>query len=178
MTKQLVFVAALASALCVGTAYAQADAAKQDKPAKKMSQETGTAGHTAPKPQPDTAASPTAPTGEMSLGTVHFAKAVKANGETLAAGTYQVHLTGQDASTDNARGETPSLERWVEFRQGGKVKGKEVVTIVPKSEIDKVEKDKAPAAGASKVEMLKGGGYVRVWINKAGNHYLLHMPTA
>jgi hypothetical protein len=26
--------------------------------------------------------------------------------------------------------------------------------------------------------MLKGGGYVRVWFNKEGTYYLLHLPTS
>jgi len=25
--------------------------------------------------------------------------------------------------------------------------------------------------------MLKGGDYLRVWINKGGNHYLVHLPV-
>ena len=32
------------------------------------------------------------------------------------------------------------------------------------------------AVGA-KVETLKGGDYVRLWINKGGNHYLVHFPA-
>jgi len=62
--------------------------------------------------------------------------------------------------------------------QKGQVKGREVVSIVPQSEIDKVQKDTPPHANTSKVEMLKGGDYVRVWINKGGNHYLIHLPPA
>ena len=113
----------------------------------------------------------------MQLGSVHLGKGVKADGKPLAAGTYQLKLTAQSASPD-AKGQTPSSERWVEFVQRGQVKGREVVTIVPQSEIDKVQKDAPPHANASKVEMLKGGDYVRVWINRGGNHYLLHLPTA
>jgi hypothetical protein len=158
MMKQLVLVGALVGALGAG-AYAQ------------------TTGHTAPKMQPETAATPTAPTGEIALGAVHLAKGVKADGKTLPAGTYQVRLTAQQASPD-AKGETAGLERWVEFMQKGQVKGREVVSIVPQSEIDKVQKDTPPHANTSKVEMLKGGDYVRVWINKGGNHYLIHLPPA
>ena len=158
MMKQLVLVGALMGALSAGAAYAQT-------------------GHTAPKTQPETAAAPTAPTGELGLGMVHLAKGVKADGKPLAAGTYQVRLTAQTASPD-AKGESPSLERWVEFVQRGQVKGREVVSIVPQSEIAQVQKDTPPHAGASKVEMLKGGDYVRVWINKGGNHYLIHLPPA
>jgi hypothetical protein len=50
--------------------------------------------------------------------------------------------------------------------------------IIPQSEISQVQKDTPPGANASKVELLKGGDFVRVWIRKGSNHYLLHMPTA
>ena len=56
--------------------------------------------------------------------------------------------------------------------------GREVVTIVPQSEIALVQKDAPPRANGSKVETLKGGDYQRLWINRGGNHYLVHFPTA
>jgi hypothetical protein len=169
--KRSVLVGALVGALSIGTAFAQT-ASKPGGAAR----ETGE-GHSAPKQQPDTAPSPTVPTGDMALGLVRLAKGVKADGKALAAGTYQVRLTAQQATPD-AKGETPSLERWVEFVQKGQVKGREVVTIVPQSEIALVQKDSPPHANAAKVEMLKGGNYVRLWINKGGNHYLVHFPVA
>ena len=92
------------------------------------------------------------------------------------AGT-QVGVTTETASQE-AKGQTKSLERWAEFMKGGKVAGREVVTIVPQSDISKVQKDTPPRPNSSKVETLKGGDYVRVWINKGGNHYLMHLPMA
>jgi hypothetical protein len=169
--KRSVLVGALVGALSIGTAFAQTGS----KPAG-AARETGE-GHSAPKQQPDTAPTPTVPTGDMALGLVRLAKGVKADGKALAAGTYQVRLTAQQATPD-AKGETPSLERWVEFVQKGQVKGREVVTIVPQSEIALVQKDAPPHANAAKVEMLKGGNYMRLWINKGGNHYLVHFPVA
>ena len=133
--------------------------------------------HQTPNQQPNTAASPTAPDGELALGSVHIPKAVTADGKPLPAGSYQLKLTAQDANPA-AVGTTKSLERWVEFTQGGTVKGREVVSIVPQSESKMVAKDAPPAAGASKVQALKGADYVRVWINKAGNYYLLHLPVS
>ena len=65
----------------------------------------------------------------------------------------------------------------MEFVKGGKVAGREVVTIIPQSEIAQVQKDTPPKANGSKVETLKGGDYVRVWINKGGNYYLIHLPA-
>ncbi len=88
----------------------------------------------------------------MALGTVHIPKAVKADGKPLPAGTYQVRLTTDEAKPD-AVGTSGKLERWVEFVQKGQVKGREVVSIVPQSEIKLVEKD-APAAD----ERIQGSG--------------------
>ena len=163
MTKQSarvgVLVGTLVGALAVGAVtHAQAN------------------GHTAPKAQPDTAAAPAVPAGDLALGSVHLPKGVKADGKPLAAGTYQVKLTGQTA-TPEAKGETPAAERWVEFVKGGKVMGREVVTIVPQSEIAQVQKDAPPPKNGAKVEMLKGGDYMRLWISRGGNHYLVHFPV-
>jgi hypothetical protein len=172
--KRVVLVGALVGAFAASTAFAQTSDAK--KPARKSSAAMGgQAGHTAPKPQPATQ-SGTAPDGQMALGSVHIPKGVKADGKSLAAGTYQVRLTPQAASPD-AKGQAGSLERWVEFVKGGKVAGREVVTIIPQSEIDKVQKDAPPKANSAKIETLKGGDYMRLWINKGGNHYLVHFPA-
>ena len=162
--KRLVLVGVLVGA-CAVTGFAQ------------MKDKSTGQGHMAPKTQPPTTAAAMAPDGEMTLGSVHIPKGVKADGKPLSAGTYTVRLTPQTASPD-AKGQTASLERWVEFMKGGKVAGREVDTIVPQSEISKVQKDTPPKPNGAKVETLKGGDYVRVWINKGGNHYLLHLPTS
>jgi hypothetical protein len=196
--KQVVLVAVLAGSLAAGVAARAGDpqaagapkqmapqtkpAAEAAQPAAKKPARPATAadqatGHTEPKTQPESAPPGTAPTGELALGSVRLAKSVKADGKPLPAGTYQIRLTAQEA-TPNVAGQTEQLERWVEFVQGGQVKGREVVTIVPQSEIDKVQKDAPPRPNGSKVEMLKGGDYYRVWINKAGNHFLIHLPPA
>jgi hypothetical protein len=135
------------------------------------------AGHVAPKPQPEVAPEAVAPDGTLPLGTVHLPKSVKADGKPLPAGTYQVRLTADEAKPD-AKGSAQKLERWVEFLKGGKVVGREVVSIVPANEAKLVQKDTPPPSGGHKVETLKGGEYVRVWINKGGTYYLVHMPNA
>ena len=35
-----------------------------------------------------------------------------------------------------------------------------------------------PPSGGSKVQMLKGNDYIRVWINRGGTHYLMHLPAS
>src|SRR4051812_32443325 len=178
--KRLVIVGALVGAFAAGSASAQTKTPPggTDKPARRAGGKATDqgAGHTAPKAQPPTEAAPSAPEGQLALGSVHFAKGVKADGKPLPAGTYQVRLTG-DAASQEAKGQTKALERWAEFLKGGKVVGREVVTIVPQADVSKVQKDTPPHANSSKVETLKGGEYVRVWINKGGNHYLMHLPV-
>jgi hypothetical protein len=162
MIKQLLLTGALAIGVAIVPALAQ--------------QQPQAGGHTAPNQQPTTAPESTVPTGELALGSVNIGRAVKADGKPLPAGTYQLRLTAQNATPD-AVGQTDNAERWVEFVRGGKVLGREVVTIVPQAEIGLVQKDTPPARNASKVELLRGGDYVRVWINRGGNHYLIHLPA-
>ncbi|HEY7499631.1 MAG TPA: hypothetical protein VH740_14025 [Vicinamibacterales bacterium] len=133
--------------------------------------------HTAPKTQPPQASEPSAPTGELVLGTARIPHGVTADGKPLAAGTYQVKLTPQEAGP-SAVGISESLERWVEFIQGGSVKGREVASIVPAAEIKLVAKDTPPPPNGVKVQMLKGNDYLRVWFNKGGNHVLVNLPVA
>jgi hypothetical protein len=118
-----------------------------------------------------------APTTETALGSVRIPRTVKADGKELKAGTYQVRLTAQAASPA-VPGQT--MERWVEFLQGGKVAGREVVSIVPNSEMKDLmpgpDSGKGPGSG-SRVEMLKGNEYLRVWIARNGVNYLIHFPV-
>lgn len=107
------------------------------------------------------------------VGTVRIGKAVKADGQALPIGSYQMRVTEREASPA-AAGMTPQYERWAEFLQGGQVKGREVVIIVTPSAAKQVLKDKWPAAGTYRADVLKGGDYYRVWFNKGGTHYLVH----
>jgi hypothetical protein len=124
------------------------------------------------------------PAGETSLGTVSIPRAVMADGKPLPAGRYTVRLTAQSAQP-NVPGQEPDLNRWVEFVQGGNVRGREVVSIVPSGEVGDTQQgpDLATgrsrvARGSTRVEALKGGEYIRIWINRGGNNYLVHLPPS
>jgi len=161
--KRLVLVGTLATLIGTGAAFAQGG----------MNNPQG--GHAAPKTQPATGPAVSAPEGQIALGSVTLSRAVKADGKDLPAGTYQVRLTAEAPA--EAKGASQGLERWAEFVRGGKVVGREVVTIIPQSEIANVQKDTPPGNNSAKVEMLKGGDYMRVWIRRANNHYLLHFAV-
>ena len=153
---------------------AEAPVAPKPRPRRATTGQADPAGHAAPKAQPTTVEAPNAQATALSLGNVRIPKGLKADGKELPAGTYQVRLTANEAKPD-AKGSSEVLERWVEFTQKGEVKGREVVSIVPNDEIKLVQKDTPPSSNGSKVETLKGGDYVRVWINKGGHHYLIHL---
>jgi hypothetical protein len=192
--KKFVIAGTLAAAVAVsGIAFAQQAAPTKpapqaaDQPAKptkkaatkKSAEGAGNAEgtHTSPKKQPNTTENPNAQDTAMALGSVAIPKGVKADGKDLPAGTYTVRLTADEAKPD-AKGASEVLERWVEFVKGGKVAGREVVSIVPANEAKLVQKDTPPPSGGHKVETLKGGDYVRVWINKGGNYYLVHLAKS
>jgi hypothetical protein len=111
------------------------------------------------------------------LGPVHVGRAVKADGQPLPPGTYVLRVTEREASPA-APGQTPQYERWAEFIQGGQVKGREVVTIVPPDAASQVVKETPPRPGSYRVDVLKGGDYYRLWFNKGGTHYLVHFNIA
>ena len=111
-----------------------------------------------------------------SLGTVTLGKNVMADGKRLPAGTYQVRLTS-DAPKPGV-GQAPDAEKYVEFVKGGKVVGREVATVVSAEDIAKIAKGKKPARNSASVELLKGGDYYRVWINRGGTNYIINMPPA
>ncbi len=121
------------------------------------------------------------PTGEVALGTVTIPRSVTADGKPLAKGRYSIRLTTQSAMPTVA-GQLPDLNRWVEFVQGGTVKGREVVSIVPANEVSTTmpgpDMPGHVGRNGSRVEMLKGGDYLRVWIARGGHNYLLHLPPA
>jgi hypothetical protein len=111
-----------------------------------------------------------------SLGSVTLKRGVKANGQPLAAGTYTVRLTAEDAQA--AVGQSAGAERWVEFVRGGKVVGREIASVVSDADIAQIANGPGkPAKGGTRVDTLKGDEFVRVWINRGGNNYLIHLPV-
>jgi hypothetical protein len=112
----------------------------------------------------------------QTLGTVTLPGAVLADGRRLAAGTYQIRLTGDVLQP--GVGQSPAGERWVEFLRSGTVAGREVATVIPAGDIGAVAKGPRPTVNSSRVDVLRGGDYIRVWINRGNEHYIIHMPAS
>ncbi|HEY7791317.1 MAG TPA: hypothetical protein VIC33_12425 [Vicinamibacterales bacterium] len=111
------------------------------------------------------------------LATVRIPRKVTADGQPLAAGTYTLVL-GEQAPPPTAEA-GQSDERWVQFEQRGQVKGREIASVIGADQIKTVaDGDRIPSPGRASVEMLKGGEYLRVWVNKGGENYLIHLVIA
>ena len=87
-----------------------------------------------------------------------------------------MRLAGESLKT--VVGETANVEQWVEFVQDGHVKGKAVASIVSADQIHQIERERGPEPGHARVDVLNGNLYLRIWINRSGNHYLIHLPKA
>ncbi len=107
-------------------------------------------------------------------GMVDIPRAVLADGTRLAPGSYDVRVTDQQAPPVQGQ----SGERWIEFVRGGKVAGRALAVVVEGPAIDEIAETAKPPAGEARVEVLKGNDYVRVWLNRSGTHYLIHLPVA
>ena len=128
-----------------------------------------------PTAQPATGAAVEPKVTPASLTSVTIPRKVMADGKPLAAGTYTVRVT--DDSPSKVVGQTQAQQKWVEFVQGGQVKGREIADVLPTSEAKTIAKQGLPPAGGSKVETLIGNDYLRVWVNKAGNNYLVYLSA-
>ena len=106
-------------------------------------------------------------------GDVDIPRAVMLDGTPLAVGNYQVRVTDEEATP--VSGETGGNTRWVEFVRDGAVAGRGLAIAIPDAEIGEVAKS-PPPRNEVRVTELRGGEYVRVWVNRDGANYLVYMP--
>ena len=110
------------------------------------------------------------------LGSVHVSRPVVANGAALPAGTYQVRVA--DDMPTPVVGQAPDSARWVEFVKNGKVVGREMASVISAADMGAIAKGAQPKANGSLVQLLNGGDYLRVWINKSGTNYIINLPVS
>jgi hypothetical protein len=169
-TRIVGFATAVAAAAVLAQGLVHAQAAAPSKAPAAATQKAE------PKAKPAAAEDKAAPASGSGLGSVHIPNAVMADGKALSAGTYTLRLSNDPVTP--VVGQTPSESRWVEFVQGGAVKGREVATVLSTADAKQIAKQSLPAPGTAKVQTLKGNEYLRVWINKGGTNYLVHLKNS
>jgi len=108
-----------------------------------------------------------------SLGSVRLPQRVTIGDQMLPAGTYTLRATNDPVEA--VVGLAPESHQWVEFVQGGEARGRTLATKLTPAEVTEVAEGGSPASGSSRVDILRGGDYLRVWINQGGTNYLVHL---
>jgi len=109
------------------------------------------------------------------LTTVRINTPVLAGGAPLPAGRYEIRLTGQHP--DPPTGQPQDTEEFVEFVADGEIVARETAEIISDADL--------PAEGASpqtvhsgtRVEMLKGGEFLRISVKRDHERYLIYLPV-
>ena len=105
-------------------------------------------------------------------GEITIPSNVLADGQRLAAGDYLLSL----ADNAQALSDTGPGGRWVEFLDGDDVAGRGLAVVIPDGELADVSDN--VLRNEARVVALKEGDYVRVWLNREGVNYLVHLPPA
>lgn len=107
--------------------------------------------------------------------TVQITQQVMADGKPLAPGTYQIWIT--DQSPDVNAGAPSANQRVVQFVQNDKVVATEIAEVFGRGEPQAVGTSGRADAPRARVQMLRGGEFLRVSLNDADARYLIHLPT-
>ena len=106
-------------------------------------------------------------------GEVDIPRSVMVNGQALDAGSYSLRLAEEEPAPAGA--DAAGAGRWVEFVSDDDVAGRGLAIVIPDAEIGEVA-DSAPPRNEARVDDLKDAEYLRVWLNRDGVSYLLHLP--
>ena len=107
-----------------------------------------------------------------SLGSFRLTNPVQAGGTTLQPGTYEVRLTGEHVTP--LPGQSDEATQRIEILSNGQVVARDAATVMAVTAAA-VGTSGAPTFG--RVEMLKGGDFLRVSFNKGSERFLLHFAA-
>lgn len=109
------------------------------------------------------------------LATVRLTTAVTADGKPLPAGTYELRLTKERPPAQ--AGQSPDAQRWIEFVAGGRVAGREIAEVLRDDDLPAEGASSVPSRGGTRVELLRGGEFLRISVRRDRERYLVHLPV-
>ena len=110
------------------------------------------------------------------VATVTIPEPVKADGQPLAPGKYEVWILNDRPAT---AGEPSNAQRVVELHQNGKMVAKDVAEVFGAAERPVgTSGTTGSRMGKAVVQKLRGGEFLRIAISDGGARYLIHLPTA
>jgi hypothetical protein len=124
-----------------------------------------------------TGQSPQTPAADVDvLATVRITGTVIAGGTPLSPGTYDVRLTEQRPTP--VAGQSRDAQRWVEFVADGKVIAREIAEVLQDDDLPGVGASSQPVRSGVRVELLKGGEFLRISVKRDRARYLIYLPVA
>ena len=112
--------------------------------------------------------------GATVLATVQISTPVLAGGTSLAAGKYEVRLTGEQPTP--RVGQPRNAQESVEFVVNGKAVARDVAEIFYDDDLPSIGASSQRAKTGTRVELLKGGEFLRISVKRAHERYLIHLP--
>ena len=109
------------------------------------------------------------------LATVRITSAVMANGALLPAGTYDVRLTPERPTP--LAGQSRDARQWVEFVADGKIVAREIAEVLQDDDLPAVGASSLPVHAGTRVDMLKGGEFLRISVKRERERYLIYLPV-
>jgi hypothetical protein len=105
---------------------------------------------------------------------VRIPVAVLAEGKPLPPGMYEIRLTSDAASS--LPGQPAGAQRPVEIISGGKVVARETAEVLRDENLPALGASSQSVQSGTRVEMLKGGEFLRISIKRDGARYLVYLP--
>ena len=109
------------------------------------------------------------------LATVRIGIAVAAGGTLLSPATYQLRLTGEHP--DPPVGQPRNAQEWIEFSKDGNVVAREAAEILYDDDLTPLGASSQRARPGTRVEMLKGGEFLRISVKRERDRYLIYLPV-
>ena len=111
--------------------------------------------------------------GPSSLGSVRITHAVEVRGATLQPGSYEIRLTGEHVMP--LPGQSANAEQRIEIVADGQVVARDAATVIPVSAAAVVGTSGDDTFG--RMEMLKGGEFLRASFIRGNERFLIHMAV-
>jgi hypothetical protein len=114
--------------------------------------------------------------GAAVLATVQIPRDVLANGTPLAAGTYELRLTGERPPA--LVGQSPDAQAFVDIVADGEAVAREVAEVLRDATLPEEGASSQRVPTGVTVNLLNGGEFVRVSVKRDdGTRYLIHFPV-
>jgi hypothetical protein len=117
-----------------------------------------------------------APAESALLATVTIPIPVIASGVPLPKGTYQVRFAADEQAGGIAA--AGAAQRRVEFAVKGSVVARDIAEVIRDDDAPGIGASSQPAAQGVRVDLLKGGEFLRISVKRDGVRYLIHLSVA